>query len=49
MPGPPDEVLPEANSLSGCPQYLGADSFDCRPERYEIVVYYLLSPIGLIV
>ena len=28
------------DSSSGGPQKLGADRFDCRPERYEIVVYY---------
>ena len=26
--------------LSGHPQHLGGDSFDCYTERYEIVVYY---------
>ena len=28
------------DSSSGVPQHLGADSFDRRPERYEIDVYY---------
>ena len=27
-----------ADSSSGGPQHLGADSFDCRTEKYEIVV-----------
>ena len=26
------------DSSSGGPQHLGNDGFDCRPERYEIVV-----------
>ena len=30
------------DSSFGGPQHLGADSFDCRPERYEIVAYYCL-------
>ena len=29
----------EGDSSSGGPQRPGADSFDCRPERYEIVVF----------
>ena len=39
--GPPNELLPSASgdSSSGA-QHLGADSFDCLPERYEIDLYY---------
>ena len=40
--GPPDELLLKAeasdHSSSGSQQYLRADNFDCRPERYDIDV-----------
>ena len=31
---------PSSDSSSGGPQHLGADSFDCCPERYKMVLYY---------
>ena len=33
------------DSSSGGPQHLRADSFDCCPESYEIVVYCLTGPL----
>ena len=29
------------DTSSGGPQHLGADRFDCRPEMFDIIVYYL--------
>ena len=34
-------LLTSRDSSSGGPQHLVACSFDCFPERYEIVVYYI--------
>ena len=43
--------MPSASgdSSSGGPQHLGADSFDCRPERYEIVVQYYITEAILVI
>ena len=35
------------NNASGRPQHRGGDSFDCCPERYEIVVYCLMVPYSV--